>query len=66
MISIKSLDKYYGNNHVLNDVNLTFNPGEVHGIVGENGAGKTTLFRSISGMESLVELSTMMPAILRM
>ncbi|WP_108803414.1 ATP-binding cassette domain-containing protein [Aquimarina sp. Aq107] len=52
MISIKSLDKYYGNNHVLNDVNLTFNPGEVHGIVGENGAGKTTLFRSISGMES--------------
>ncbi|WP_298318219.1 ATP-binding cassette domain-containing protein [uncultured Aquimarina sp.] len=52
MISITSLHKYYGNKHVLNKINLVFNPGEVHGIVGENGAGKTTLFRSISGMES--------------
>lgn len=52
MISITSLHKYYGNKHVLNKINLVFNPGEVHGIVGENGAGKTTLFRSFSGMES--------------
>ncbi|SEL92555.1 ABC-2 type transport system ATP-binding protein [Aquimarina amphilecti] len=52
MISIKSLQKYYGSHHVLKDINLTFNPGEIHGVVGENGAGKTTLFRSISGIEN--------------
>ncbi|MFD2565210.1 ABC transporter ATP-binding protein [Aquimarina rubra] len=52
MIYIKSLHKYYGNKQVLKDINLVFNPGEVHGVVGENGAGKTTLFRSISGMEN--------------
>ncbi|WP_299213562.1 ABC transporter ATP-binding protein [uncultured Aquimarina sp.] len=52
MISIKSLHKYYVNNQVLKDINLKFNPGEIHGVVGENGAGKTTLFRSISGMEN--------------
>jgi len=51
MISIQSLYKNYGNNQVLKDVNLTFNPGEIHGVVGENGAGKTTLFRCISKME---------------
>ncbi|WP_298543564.1 ABC transporter ATP-binding protein [uncultured Aquimarina sp.] len=52
MINIKSLHKYYGNKQVLQDINLTFNSGEIHGIVGENGAGKTTLFNSMSGMES--------------
>ncbi|WP_299248645.1 ABC transporter ATP-binding protein [uncultured Aquimarina sp.] len=52
MIDIKSLHKYYGNKQVLQDINLTFNSGEIHGIVGENGAGKTTLFNSMSGMES--------------
>ncbi|WP_299438138.1 ABC transporter ATP-binding protein [uncultured Aquimarina sp.] len=52
MIYIKKLHKHYGNNKVLNDVNLAFSPGEIHGIVGENGAGKTTLFRAISGMEN--------------
>ncbi|WP_299257509.1 ATP-binding cassette domain-containing protein [uncultured Aquimarina sp.] len=52
MIYIKKLYKSYGNNKILNDINLAFNPGEIHGVVGENGAGKTTLFRAISGMEN--------------
>ncbi|MGY3792757.1 ABC transporter ATP-binding protein [Aquimarina sp. 433] len=52
MISIKSLSKSYNDNEVLKDINLSFNPGEIHGIVGENGAGKTTLFKAIAGIES--------------
>lgn len=52
MISIKFLSKSYNDNQVLKDINLSFNPGEIHGIVGENGAGKTTLFKAIAGIES--------------
>jgi ABC-2 type transport system ATP-binding protein len=51
MIRIESLSKSYGDHQILNDINLTFNKGEVTGIVGENGAGKTTLFKCIAGFE---------------
>jgi len=51
MIRIKHLNKKYGFNHVLKDINLEFEKGKVYGIVGENGAGKTTLFRCIAGLE---------------
>ncbi len=51
MIAIKNLSKYYGSKQVLKDINLSFESGQVYGIVGENGAGKTTLFRCIAGLE---------------
>lgn len=51
MIEIRNLSKHYGSKKVLHDINLTFEPGKVYGIVGENGAGKTTLFRCIAGLE---------------
>lgn len=34
----------------LKDVNVTFEPGKVHGIVGENGAGKSTLVKILTGV----------------
>jgi ABC-2 type transport system ATP-binding protein len=51
MIRIKDLNKHYGNNQVLKNINFDFLHGNVYGIVGENGAGKTTLFRCIAGLE---------------
>lgn len=52
MINITSLSKSFGVNHVLKDINIRFERGNVYGIVGENGAGKTTLFRCIAGLEN--------------
>jgi ABC-2 type transport system ATP-binding protein len=52
MIAVNNLNKSYGNKEVLKSINLTFNKGEVVGIVGENGAGKSTLFKCITQMEA--------------
>lgn len=52
MIKINDLNKSFGKNEVLKNINLEFPEKGVYGIVGENGAGKTTLFRCIAGLES--------------
>jgi ABC-2 type transport system ATP-binding protein len=51
MINIKSLNKSFGKKKILKDINLTFAPGKVYGVVGKNGAGKTTLFKCLLGLE---------------
>lgn len=55
MIHIENVSKHYGTRHgpvtVLDDVNLTIQPGEKVGILGRNGAGKSTIIRLISGAE---------------
>jgi ABC-2 type transport system ATP-binding protein len=51
MIEVIGLTKSYGRKSILTDINLTFEPGLVYGIVGSNGAGKTTLFKCIAGLE---------------
>jgi ABC-2 type transport system ATP-binding protein len=52
MININNLSKKYGSKPVLDNLNMSFEKGNVYGIVGENGAGKTTLFRILAGIES--------------
>ena len=44
------LCKKYKNFHVLQDVNLSINRGEIYGLIGENGAGKSTLIRILTGL----------------
>ena len=52
MITVKHVNKSYGNHQVLYDIQAAFEPGRVYGIVGENGAGKTTFFKCLLGLET--------------
>lgn len=49
MLSVKDLNVSYQTLHVLFDVSIEIDAGEVVVVVGRNGAGKTTLFRTIAG-----------------
>ena len=46
---VKDLCKNYGGVVALRDVNISVEPGEIHGIIGPNGAGKSTLVDIMSG-----------------
>lgn len=52
MITIRNLQKYYGNKLVLDIDSLTINKGEVCVLTGPSGAGKTTLGNVLVGLES--------------
>src|SRR4029077_18652170 len=45
LLVLKKLDKRFGATHALKAVNLIFEAGEIHAIVGENGAGKSKLLK---------------------
>ena len=49
MLSVSNLNAWYGASHVLQDVGLDVNKGEIVCLIGRNGAGKTTLVRTITG-----------------
>jgi branched-chain amino acid transport system ATP-binding protein len=51
VLELDGIYTYYGDSHVLKDVSLTVEDGEVVGLVGRNGAGKTTTLRSITGIQ---------------
>ena len=48
MLVLDSVSKSFGGLHVLQDVNLSVEPGSIYGLIGPNGAGKTTVFNLIS------------------
>ena len=50
-IVLENIDKYYGENHVLKDINLTIEDGDFMTLLGPSGCGKTTTLRVISGLE---------------
>ena len=50
-IELKHIDKYYGKNHILKDVNLTIEDGDFMTLLGPSGCGKTTTLRIIGGFE---------------
>ena len=50
-IELKHIDKFYGDNHVLRDINLTIEDGDFMTLLGPSGCGKTTTLRVVSGLE---------------
>jgi branched-chain amino acid transport system ATP-binding protein len=49
-LSITDLQAWYGESHILHNVNLTVNRGEVVTLLGRNGSGRTTTLRAIMGL----------------
>lgn len=50
LIELRDLRKDFNGVHVLKGVSLTFEAGEIHGLLGENGAGKSTLIKILTGV----------------
>ena len=50
VLEIKSLNTFYGESHILRNVDLTVNTGEMVCLIGRNGVGKTTLLKSLIGL----------------
>lgn len=50
LLEISGLNTYYGESHILRDVDLTVNSGEMVCLVGRNGVGKTTFLKSLIGL----------------
>jgi branched-chain amino acid transport system ATP-binding protein len=50
MLELISVNTFYGRSHILFDVSLRVEKGEVVSLLGRNGAGKSTTFRSIIGL----------------
>ncbi|HJG31992.1 MAG TPA: amino acid ABC transporter ATP-binding protein [Collinsella ihuae] len=51
MIQIRGLNKYFGDLHVLKDINLTVKEGEKVVVIGPSGSGKSTLIRCVDYLE---------------
>ena len=49
-LEISGLQAWYGESHILHDVNLSVKSGEVVTLLGRNGAGRTTTLRAIMGL----------------
>src|SRR5580704_17417118 len=50
MLTVKGLESWYGESHILHGVSFAVQPGEVVTLLGRNGVGKTTTLKSIMGI----------------
>jgi ABC-type polar amino acid transport system ATPase subunit len=55
MIAFSNVNKWFGDLHVLRDINLTVEAGEVLVVCGPSGSGKSTLIRCINRLETIQE-----------
>jgi glutamate transport system ATP-binding protein len=53
MVSMKAVNKHFGALHVLKDINLDVDRGEVIVVLGPSGSGKSTLCRTINRLEPI-------------
>lgn len=50
MLQVNNLNVYYGESHILRNVDLSVSPGKMVCLIGRNGVGKTTLLKTIMGL----------------
>jgi branched-chain amino acid transport system ATP-binding protein len=50
LLTVEGLNAWYGGAHILHDMSLDVQPGEVVALMGRNGAGKSTTMKSIMGL----------------
>ncbi len=50
LLEVRGLNTYYGESHILREIDISINSGEMVCIIGRNGVGKTTLLKSIIGL----------------
>ncbi len=53
IVEVKNAFKTFKETQALNNVNINFETGKIHGIIGRNGSGKTVLFKCICGFMTL-------------
>lgn len=53
LLSLKKVNKFYDEAHILKDISLDIKDGEFITLLGPSGCGKTTLLRCIAGLESI-------------
>ncbi|MDR2301805.1 MAG: ATP-binding cassette domain-containing protein, partial [Deltaproteobacteria bacterium] len=53
LLSVNSLDFFYGDNHALKDVTLPIRKNKITSLIGPSGCGKTTLLRCFNRMHDL-------------
>lgn len=51
IVTLKNVNKFFGDNHVIKDLNLEIEEGEFLTLLGPSGCGKTTILRMIAGFE---------------
>jgi glutamate transport system ATP-binding protein len=55
LVVLDHVNKWFGDLHVLQDINLTIDKGEVVVVIGPSGSGKSTLCRAINRLEAIQE-----------
>ncbi|WP_419721925.1 amino acid ABC transporter ATP-binding protein [Rothia nasisuis] len=55
LVQLTNVNKHYGENHVLKNINLSIGKGEVVVLLGPSGSGKSTLCRTINRLETITD-----------
>lgn len=53
LLNLRTINKYFGDYHVLKDISLDIRDGEFLTLLGPSGCGKTTILRCIAGLEDI-------------